>query len=124
METTREILQKRRFVLLSQLPERVQREYLKVEDLPDQFNRDEVDSFNVRRIARDLLRVEHAFKRVEEGSYGRCARCGEPMAQNRLAAVPEAPACTECEEQFSAPRLRGIALAPPNGMRRPRYARN
>lgn len=123
METTREVLLRRRMVLLAKLPERARREYLREDELPDQFNRDEVDSLIVRNIAKDLLRVEHAFKRLEAGTYGQCTRCAKPLAPNRLAAIPEAPACTECEEEVAL-KKKGIALPPPKAMRRTRAARN
>ena len=43
-----------------------------------------------------LAAVEKALQRVEDGSYGTCARCGQPIAPGRLAARPTAETCTAC----------------------------
>lgn len=43
-----------------------------------------------------LARVEAALKRFETGDYGVCLRCGEDIAPERLAAVPEAALCRRC----------------------------
>ncbi len=40
--------------------------------------------------------VEAALARLEQGSYGRCARCGQPIAAERLEALPWTPHCIDC----------------------------
>ena len=45
-----------------------------------------------------LLQIDEALVRVDEGSYGFCANCGQPMAEKRLTAVPWAPYCVDCQE--------------------------
>ena len=35
---------------------------------------------------------------MDEGSYGTCAECGEPIASRRLAAIPWASHCIRCQE--------------------------
>jgi len=45
-----------------------------------------------------LLQVDEAITRVEDGSYGRCANCGEPIARPRLEALPWARYCISCQE--------------------------
>ena len=42
-----------------------------------------------------LAQVTHALHRIEEGSYGQCERCGKPIGQERLQAMPEATLCIE-----------------------------
>ena len=42
---------------------------------------------------RDLDEVDAALARVAEGTYGRCAACGEPIAAERLEARPTARRC-------------------------------
>ena len=37
-----------------------------------------------------------ALAKLEEGSYGRCDRCGNPIAPARLEAVPESVLCIDC----------------------------
>ena len=44
----------------------------------------------------ELVRVDAALARVAEGSYGRCADCGEPIEPRRLEASPYALRCVAC----------------------------
>jgi DnaK suppressor protein len=43
--------------------------------------------------AQQLEQVDAALQRIEEGSYGTCAVDGEPIAEERLRAVPWATLC-------------------------------
>jgi len=45
-----------------------------------------------------MLQVDAAIERVESGTYGNCANCGDPIARPRLAAVPWARYCISCQE--------------------------
>ena len=45
-----------------------------------------------------LLQIENALGRMDEGSYGRCANCGQSIAVQRLEAVPWARFCIDCQE--------------------------
>jgi DnaK suppressor protein len=45
-----------------------------------------------------LLQIDDAITRIDDGSYGFCVNCGQPMAEKRLTAVPWAPYCVECQE--------------------------
>jgi RNA polymerase-binding transcription factor DksA len=40
--------------------------------------------------------VQRALRRIEQGSYGECVRCGDQIAPNRLEARPEAALCFDC----------------------------
>jgi DnaK suppressor protein len=44
-----------------------------------------------------LAQVEAAIKRIDEGRYGTCARCGQPIAPDRLQALPYAIYCISCQ---------------------------
>lgn len=44
-----------------------------------------------------LADVEAALNRIENGTYGDCAGCGQPIAEERLEALPQAPYCVDCE---------------------------
>jgi DnaK suppressor protein len=46
-----------------------------------------------------LRKVDAALSRLEQGSYGDCFQCGEPIAHERLRALPFAIRCRDCEEQ-------------------------
>jgi len=41
-------------------------------------------------------KLQRALAKLEEGSYGRCDRCGNPIAPARLEAVPESVLCIDC----------------------------
>ncbi len=41
-------------------------------------------------------RVSRALAKLEEGTYGACDRCHEPIAPARLQAAPESIHCIEC----------------------------
>jgi DnaK suppressor protein len=41
-------------------------------------------------------KLERALAKLEEGSYGRCDKCGGPIAPARLEAVPESVLCIDC----------------------------
>lgn len=43
-----------------------------------------------------LLRL--ALDRIQNGSYGICAKCEEPISDARLEAVPYAPLCKRCAQ--------------------------
>jgi DnaK suppressor protein len=45
-----------------------------------------------------LVRIDLALDRIEEGAYGLCQNCGQPMSEKRLNAVPWALLCVDCQE--------------------------
>lgn len=44
----------------------------------------------------DLAAVEHALKRLRDGTYGICTRCGAPVGEHRLTALPATLTCIGC----------------------------
>jgi RNA polymerase-binding transcription factor DksA len=44
-----------------------------------------------------LQQVEAALARMDNGTYGKCQRCGEEIDFARLKAVPEAGLCLACQ---------------------------
>lgn len=51
-----------------------------------------------------LSRIDKALKRIEEGTYGKCARCGEPIPFERLKAIPYADLCIEDKKKEESSR--------------------
>lgn len=49
----------------------------------------------------ELRGIDAALDRIAQGRYGLCARCGEPIAEARLEAVPHAALCQECQAEIS-----------------------
>jgi len=52
----------------------------------------------VRELRVSLTDVERALRKVERGTYGACERCGEPIGDDRLEAIPEARLCIRCKQ--------------------------
>jgi RNA polymerase-binding protein DksA len=44
-----------------------------------------------------LSSIDGALERISAGTYGRCVNCGEPIAEERLAAIPWATHCISCK---------------------------
>ncbi len=61
--------------------------------------------------AETLSKINEALARLEEGAYGNCFECGEPIAERRLRALPFAVRCKDCEEarEVAAKRERMLA---------------
>jgi DnaK suppressor protein len=59
---------------------------------------DEVMAALDRNETRMLAEIEAALKRIDLGSYGLCATCGEAIGPERLAVMPHASTCTSCAE--------------------------
>ena len=47
--------------------------------------------------AAQMLILKHALARFEDGSYGECEECGNPIGFSRLQARPEARLCIICQ---------------------------
>ncbi len=45
-----------------------------------------------------LTAVEHALQKFEDGTYGLCDSCGQPIDPARLEALPQASLCLRCKE--------------------------
>jgi len=52
-----------------------------------------------KRIRDQLAEVEHALHKFEEGTYGLCDSCGQPIDPARLEALPQANLCLNCKAQ-------------------------
>lgn len=50
-------------------------------------------------LAASLAAIDAALGRIDDGSYGRCLRRGEPIGRERLEARPAAELCIECARQ-------------------------
>ncbi|MGH9968330.1 MAG: TraR/DksA family transcriptional regulator [Pyrinomonadaceae bacterium] len=46
--------------------------------------------------------IDQALLRIKEGSYGICARCGKPIEERRLEAVPTARYDATCQAALEA----------------------
>ena len=46
----------------------------------------------------EITQIRAALQRIEDGTYGDCARCGEPIAEARLDLLPWTPLCRSCAQ--------------------------
>ncbi len=56
-----------------------------------------ISLLEMRNRRRQLL--DEAIRRLAEGTYGLCAECGVEISEKRLAAVPFAKLCVECQSK-------------------------
>lgn len=57
---------------------------------------DEALEHQAALITREIKSVQQALRRIDEGLYGQCVRCGSQIASGRLEARPEAALCINC----------------------------
>ena len=104
-EKFRVMLQEKRSALIKQAQKTLESDMVLSPD--DRF--DEVDqasseymqafSFRLRGRERYLMdKIDLALRKIDEGTYGICEECEEPIAVKRLQARPEAPLCIQCKE--------------------------
>ena len=49
------------------------------------------------REGRYLHHLNEALERIDNGTYGKCRKCGSEIGKSRLEAVPHATQCIECK---------------------------
>ena len=60
-------------------------------------------------LERVLARTERAVAKLDDGSYGICDVCGDPISPGRMRALPDGVSCVRCaasERRPPAPRRR------------------
>jgi DnaK suppressor protein len=77
---------------------------LDADDLPDEMDlasSEYLQSFTFRLRGREktfLKKIDHALAKIEEGTFGICEECEEPISIKRLEARPETTLCIRCKE--------------------------
>jgi DnaK suppressor protein len=77
---------------------------LDVDDLPDEMDlasSEYLQSFQFRLRGREktfLAKIDRALAKIEDGSFGMCESCDEPISVKRLEARPETTLCIRCKE--------------------------
>ena len=73
-------------------------------DLPDEMDlasAEYTQSFEFRLRGRDkslLSKLDLAIKKIDDGTFGNCESCDEPIGTKRLEARPETSLCIRCKE--------------------------
>jgi RNA polymerase-binding transcription factor len=84
------------------------------QDGVDGEHRDDLDLALLQMRGETLARIDAALRRLEAGTYGICGDCNQPIASERLRALPFAARCRPCEETREAaatPRKSAAAKA-------------
>jgi DnaK suppressor protein len=55
-----------------------------------------------------LSEIDAALQRLEDGSYGVCERCAEPIPWERLEVLPMSGLCTPCQYLVDSGRSNGV----------------
>jgi DnaK suppressor protein len=61
-------------------------------------------------LSQTLEQVQDAVRRIDDGSYGTCTRCGRQIEPARLEAVPWTPYCLEDQEKLDRNAVHGSNL--------------
>jgi DnaK suppressor protein len=69
-------------------------------DLADKRLHQEIAVSRLSLMNQRLTQVRAALKRLDEGKYGICARCGNEINPERLKAIPYTTLCVNCQERF------------------------
>ncbi|MBI5032140.1 MAG: TraR/DksA family transcriptional regulator [Chloroflexi bacterium] len=100
---TRRTLEEQRMVLSERIADAEHRLGVPIEPSPDRLD------LTQSRISRErsaillaeskqlLDQIEAALRRIDDGSYGTCAACGEEIMPTRLRAIPYASLCIRCQ---------------------------
>ncbi len=46
-----------------------------------------------------LVEVNATLQRIQDGTFGQCQECGEPISKGRLEALPYTPYCIHCAQE-------------------------
>jgi len=58
-----------------------------------------------KRVRDQLAEVEHALHKFDQGTYGLCDICGQPIEPARLEALPQANLCLSCKAHQAKNRM-------------------
>jgi len=63
------------------------------------------------RLRRRLISIEEALAAIEDGDYGFCEECEEPISEKRLQLMPFARFCVRCQSELERrAKIRGEIL--------------
>ena len=66
----------------------------------------DLDGMQAQRDLDEVVEVEAALQRLDNGTYGDCLDCGEPISLHRLQVQPAAQRCALCQTAFEHVRDR------------------
>ena len=101
----RELLLARRAELMAQMQQNRENLAPPAEDEGAVLQRNvarEVDQTLSDIDAADLVRIDHALARMDEGGYGECGECGCAIPFERLRIEPQTQHCVDCKSRWES----------------------
>ena len=74
-------------------------------DSVDQAAADTDKNFTLQMKNRDrdvLWQIDEAIRRLDDGSFGECERCGEAISEGRIEAFPFTTLCIDCKAELES----------------------
>ncbi len=65
----------------------------------DAIQQQQIALANKTQATQQLQRIETALRRIDDGLFGYCLRCGDPITSQRLEVQPEATLCLGCQSE-------------------------
>jgi RNA polymerase-binding protein DksA len=93
-----EYLQQENQGLLEDEREEIQSDNHLADDATSTYDR-ELDATLEGNEERMLDAIDAALKRIEDGTYGTCTNCGQPVGEERLEALPWVTHCIDCKRK-------------------------
>ena len=105
IEKIRQELLKRKLELEEELTRLSQEKFSEdqVQDPGDQALSSTMESLKVSlqdTEREEYARIVKALEKIEDGTYGICADCGQPISEKRLKSFPNASRCLICQEAY------------------------
>ncbi len=73
-----------------------------LEDIANFAQEEEIFRLLSEREIRELQEIQDALRRMQEGTYGVCRRCGEEIEPERLDILPTTDLCNRCAREAEA----------------------
>jgi RNA polymerase-binding protein DksA len=67
-----------------------------IDEASDAVDRKMLESLGAKDMQR-LQLIDSALSLIRQGKYGLCVKCGKPIPQVRLEAIPHAVLCVDCK---------------------------
>jgi DnaK suppressor protein len=105
MKKFQELLEERRKLVIERARQLMSEGMvLDTNDLPDEMDlaaSEYIQSMDFRLRGREkslLSKLDLALKKIEDGTFGLCESCDDPIGKKRLEARPETGLCIKCKE--------------------------
>jgi DnaK suppressor protein len=106
VESFRSMLTEKRDEIVRRAEQTLKEEMtLDSDDLPDEMDLASSEylqafTFRLRGREKNLLdKIQKALDRIDDGTFGTCEECDEPISSKRLEARPETTLCIRCKEE-------------------------